>query len=66
MEISENCTGANFYLTGEDGAECVEGVNYLKYLGRILHRVDEDWLAVLRNIQRTRQVWGQLGRLLRR
>ena len=36
------------------------------YLGRILHRADEDWLNVIRDIQRARQFWGRLGKLLRR
>ena len=37
-----------------------------KYLGQILHQVDDDWLAVLCNIWRARQFWGFLGKLLRR
>ena len=41
VAIAENFKGGNFSLTGEDGAECVEGVDYFKYLGRILHQVEE-------------------------
>ena len=37
-----------------------------KYLGCVLHRTDEDWPAVFRNIARARQVWGSLGKFLRR
>ena len=55
-EIVENCMGATFHITGKGGAECFEGVDYFKYLGRVLHRSDEDWLAVLWNIWRERQV----------
>ena len=66
MEIAEKCTGAAFSLTGDDGTECFEGVDAFKYLGRVLHRTDDDWPAVLRNIRRARQVWGRLGKLLRR
>ena len=66
MDIAEKCMGATFSITGEDGAECFEGVESFKYLGWILHQSDEDWLAVLRNIWRAIQVWGQLGKLLRR
>ena len=65
MEIAEKCTGSTFSLMREDGAECFEGVDSFKYLGRILHRADEDWPAVLRNIRRERQVWARLGKLLR-
>ena len=65
MAIAEKCTRATFSLTGEDGVECVEGGFSFKYLGRILHQVDKDWPAVLRNIRRERQVWGRLGKLLR-
>ena len=37
MDIAEKCTGETLSLTVEDGAECFEGVEYLKYLGRVLH-----------------------------
>ena len=57
---------ANFSLTGDDGAECFEGVDSFKYLGRVLHQEDDYWPAVLRNIRRERQVWGRLGKFLRR
>ena len=30
---------------GEDEAECIEGVDNFKYLGRILDRSDDDWTA---------------------
>ena len=36
------------------------------YLGRVLHRTDEEWPAVRWNIGRARQVWGSLGKLLSR
>ena len=65
-EIAANYTGATFNLTGDDGAVCFEGVDSFKYLGSVLYRSDEDWPAVLRNIERVRQVWGRLGKLLRR
>ena len=37
-----------------------------KYLGWVLHRLDEDWPEVRWKIWRARQVWGRLGKLLRR
>ena len=37
-----------------------------KYLGRVLHQPYKDLPAVFRNIWRARQVWGRLGKLLRR
>ena len=30
------------------------------WLGCVLHRIDEEWLAVCQNIGRARQVWGLL------
>ena len=66
VEISAKCVGENFSLMGDDGAECFEGVESFKYLGSVLHRMDKDWSEVLRNIGRERQVWGSLGKLLRR
>ena len=55
---------ATFSLTGEEYAECIEGVEVLKYLGRMLERSDEDRTAVVCNIQKARNVWGRLRKLL--
>ena len=66
VEKEIKCTGATFSLTGEDTAECFEGVDYFKYLGRVLHQTDKDCPEVLRNIRRERQVWGRLGKFPRR
>ena len=30
---------------GEDEAECIEGVGIFKYLGRLMDRSDDNWLA---------------------
>ena len=57
MKIAANCTGSTFSLTGNDGEDFFEEVDYFKYLGRILHRSDEDWPEVCHNIRRARQVW---------
>ena len=66
MDIEAKCTQSTFIIAGEDGAECFEGVDYFKYLGSILQQADEDWLVIIQNILRARQVWGRLGKLLRR
>ena len=66
VDIAAKCMGATFILTGEDGAECFEGVESFKCLGRVLHRSDKDWPVVIRNIRRARQFWGWLEKLLRR
>ena len=66
VEIAAKCTGSTFSLTGDDGAECFEGVDSFKYLGQVIHQTEDDCPAVLRNIQRVRQVWGRLGKFLRR
>ena len=52
VEITVNCMGATFSLTGDDGAEYLERVDSFKYLGHVLHRSDEDWTLVFRNIGR--------------
>ena len=65
MEIAAKCTGETFSLTGDEGAECLEGVDACKYLGRVLHQTDDDWPAVIHNIRRAIQVCGRLGKLLR-
>ena len=54
-----------FSIIGEDGAECVEGVDSIKYLGWILSRADKYWPSIIRNIRRARQVWGKIVKLLR-
>ena len=64
MEIAANCTGGTSSLTGEERVECFEGVESFKYLERILHRSDEDWPAVIRNIRRARNFWGRLVKFL--
>ena len=35
METAAKCTGTNFSITGDDGAECFEVVESFKYLGRV-------------------------------
>ena len=52
MAIANKCTEETFSLMGEDGAERVEGVEVLKYLGRLLDRSEDDWLEVLRNTRK--------------
>ena len=37
-----------------------------KYLGRLLDRSDDDYPEVLRNTWKARQVWGRIGKFLRR
>ena len=66
MVILDKYLEATFSLIGEDEAECIEGVEVFKYLGRLLYRLEDDWPAVLRNIRKVRQVWGHLGKILQR
>ena len=66
VEIAAKCTGETFSLMGDDGVECFEGVDSFNYLGRVLHLSYKDWLAVFQIIGRERQVWGDLGKFLRR
>ena len=66
VEIAAKCMGETFSLTGDNIVECFEGVGLFNYLGWVLHRDYNDWPVVLCNICRVRQVWGCLGKLLRR
>ena len=64
VEIADWCLEATLSLTGEEEAECIEGVEVFKYLGRMLKRSDDNWTAVLHNIREVRQVGGRLRKLL--
>ena len=55
---------ATFSLKGEEYAECIEGVEVLKYLVRMLDRSDNNRTAVVCNIRKARNVWGRLRKLL--
>ena len=57
---------ASLSLMGEENTECIEGVETFKYLGWMLDRSDDNWLAVLRNVGKARRVWRRLGKLLSR
>ena len=56
--------GATIILAGNNGAECFKGVYDFKYLGRVLHRTEDYWPTVIRNIRRERQVWERLRKFL--
>ena len=66
VAIVDKCSEATFRLTRKDEAEFIEGVKVLKYLGRLLDRLEDDWPTVLQNIRKVWQVWGRLGKMLRR
>ena len=51
---------------GEDGAESIDGVDVLKYLGRLLERSDDGCPEVLRKNRKVRQVWGCQWKFMRR
>ena len=42
MAIADKCSEATFSLTWEDEAECIEGVEVINYLGRLLDRSDDN------------------------
>ena len=63
--IASQCAEAYFILTGEDKAECIEGVETLKYLGWMLERSDGNCLAILWNVGKAHRVWIQLGKFIR-
>ena len=66
VAIASRYKGGTFRLTGEDGAEYIEGVDNFKYMGRILERSDKNCLAVLWDVGKYCRVWNRLGKLLRR
>ena len=47
VAIVDKCSEATLSLTGEDEAECIEGTEVFKYLGRLLDWSDNDWPEVL-------------------
>ena len=61
--MASRCAEASFSLTGDDEAECIEGVETFKYIGRMLDWSEEDWPAVRRNVGKARQVWSWLGEI---
>ena len=52
VAIADRCLEATFRLTGEEEAECIEGVKVFKFLGRVLDRSDNDCPAVLQHIRK--------------
>ena len=66
VTIENKLIEAAFILVGEEGLESVKGVEPIRYMRRLLHRSVDVWLEVLNNIWKARQVWGILGKLLRR
>ena len=42
----------------------LEMVTYFEYFGQILMDLDDDWPAVVRNIQKARKIWTRLSRIL--
>ena len=43
--------------------ERIEGVGRFKYLGILMDWSDDNWLEVLCNIRKERQLWGRLGKI---
>ena len=46
--------------------EPLENVMVFGYLGRVITTGDDDWSAVLVNLQKVRKSWGRLSRILSR
>ena len=64
MEMAERCSKMEFRMEEGEGDEMVEGVATVRYLGRTLDQMDDDWPAVRQNIMRARSIWGRLGTLI--
>ena len=62
----EPMCGGDFQSPGADKADCIEGMGMFKYFWSLLDQLEDDWLEVLRNIRKSRQVWGRLQKILRR
>ena len=46
--------------------EPLENVTVFRYLGQVLTEGDDDWLAVLGNLGKARNIWGRLSWILSR
>ena len=46
--------------------EPLENVTVFRYLGRVLKAGDNNWLAVVGNLGKARNIWGRLSRILSR
>ena len=66
VAIADRYSEVTFSLIGEEEVKRIEGVEVIKCLGRLLERSDDDCPAVLHNIWKARQVWGRIGKFLRR
>ena len=44
--------------------EPLENVMAFRYLGRVMTAGDDDWPAVIGNLQKARKSWGRLSRIL--
>ena len=44
----------------------LENVTLFRYLGRVLTAGDDDWIAVVGNLGKSRKSWGRLSRILSR
>ena len=44
----------------------LENVITLKYLGRVMTAVDDNWTAVAGNLYKARKSWGRMSRILSR
>ena len=58
VAIADKCSEATFSLTGKDEAECIDGVEVFKYVGRFLDRLEKNFPEVLLIIRKAHQVWG--------
>ena len=64
QQASTDARSAPFIMSV--GNQALRYVGEFKYLGRVISHDDSDLLACVRNIQRARQKWGDLCKLLRR
>ena len=66
LRLAEMETRDNSERAFETYGEPIEEVLKFKYLGRFLTSTDDDWLAVVGNLNKARQSWGRLARVLSR
>ena len=60
VAIVSRCTEDYFSIMGDNEVECIEEVETFKYLGWMLDRSDNDWLAIPRNVRNAHLVWIRL------
>ena len=64
--LAEAETRESLERTFKAYGEPLQNVSTFRYLGRVLTAGDDDWIAVVGNLEKARRSWGRLSRILSR